>query len=153
METDELTFAVLKMLKLMVYIVFDSFTSQWQSRVYREHPKVDQFQMMFVVNAWSIILTMGALVVGMCAMLFRRRPPSGTRSGARSRMRPALPRAAGLVEPASGLRLARGHRLRHGAMRRAFGLLPGLELAREGSLGFVASPRRPRRCARASSRT
>ena len=48
---------------LLVYIVFDSFTSQWQSRVYKDHPSVDQFQMMFAVNAWSIILTMAGLIV------------------------------------------------------------------------------------------
>ena len=29
---------------LLLYVVADSFTSQWQSRVYREHPTVDQFQ-------------------------------------------------------------------------------------------------------------
>ena len=43
--------------------MFDSFTSQWQSRVYKDHPGVDQFQMMFAVNSWSILLTLGALLL------------------------------------------------------------------------------------------
>ena len=47
---------------LALYIGADSFTSQWQSRVYRQHPEVDQFQMMFAVNSWSIIMTLAALV-------------------------------------------------------------------------------------------
>lgn len=47
---------------LALYIVADSFTSQWQSRVYKAHPGVDQFQMMFAVNTWSILMTLTALV-------------------------------------------------------------------------------------------
>jgi len=50
-------------LTLAVYLLSDSFTSQWQSRVYKEHPQVDQFQMMFATNMWSIIFTCVALVV------------------------------------------------------------------------------------------
>lgn len=41
---------------LCTYLICDSFTSQWQSRVYKNHG-VDQFQMMLGVNVWSIILT------------------------------------------------------------------------------------------------
>eukprot|EP00964_Phaeocystis_antarctica_P092549 scaffold59540_cov58-Phaeocystis_antarctica.AAC.5 len=41
---------LLGLLMLALYVVADSFTSQWQSRVYREHPTVDQFQAMFAVN-------------------------------------------------------------------------------------------------------
>ena len=37
---------VLGILMLALYVGADSFTSQWQSRVYRKHPAVDQFQMM-----------------------------------------------------------------------------------------------------------
>ena len=47
---------------LALYIVSDSFTSQWQSRLYQAHPTVDQFQMMFAVNTWAIIMTTFALV-------------------------------------------------------------------------------------------
>merc|ERR1712217_396629 len=52
----------LGILTLAMYLVSDSFTSQWQSRVYKEHPKVDQFQMMFATNTWSILLTLVALI-------------------------------------------------------------------------------------------
>lgn len=41
---------------LCVYLMCDSFTSQWQSRVYKKHG-VDQFQMMLGVNIWSLLLT------------------------------------------------------------------------------------------------
>ena len=51
---------LLGLLMLALYVVADSFTSQWQSRVYREHPTVDQFQAMFAVNTWSILMTLGA---------------------------------------------------------------------------------------------
>lgn len=47
---------------LAVYLVCDSFTSQWQSRVYRQHG-VDQFQMMLGVNVWSMLLTGVSLFV------------------------------------------------------------------------------------------
>lgn len=53
---------LLGLLMLALYVVADSFTSQWQSRVYREHPTVDQFQAMFAVNTWSIVMTFGALL-------------------------------------------------------------------------------------------
>jgi len=60
---EETATAFLGVCMLGVYIVFDSFTSQWQSRVYKDHPGVDQFQMMFAVNSWSILLTLGALLL------------------------------------------------------------------------------------------
>ena len=47
---------------LGLYVATDSFTSQYQSRVYREYPGVDQFQMMFGVNTWSILFTLAALL-------------------------------------------------------------------------------------------
>lgn len=43
-------------LLLATYLMADSFTSQWQSKVYKQH-SVDQYQMMLGVNVWSIILT------------------------------------------------------------------------------------------------
>ena len=49
-------------LMLGLYVGADSFTSQWQSRVYKKHPAVDQFQMMFAVNTWSIAITLAALL-------------------------------------------------------------------------------------------
>lgn len=41
---------------LAMYLCCDSFTSQWQSRVYKEW-KIDQFQMMLGVNLWSMLFT------------------------------------------------------------------------------------------------
>ncbi len=41
---------------LCLYLFCDSFTSQWQSRVYKQY-HIDQFQMMLGVNLWSIVLT------------------------------------------------------------------------------------------------
>lgn len=45
---------------LAIYLMCDSFTSQWQSKVYK-HYSVDQYQMMLGVNIWSMILTGFAL--------------------------------------------------------------------------------------------
>eukprot|EP01036_Dinobryon_divergens_P035306 gene35306-45717_t len=47
---------------LCIYVLSDSFTSQWQSRLYRDHGKIDSFQMMCGVNISSICLTSVALV-------------------------------------------------------------------------------------------
>jgi len=54
---------VIGVLMLAAYIMLDSFTSQWQSRIYTSHPKLDQFQMMFATNAWSLLLTISSLVI------------------------------------------------------------------------------------------
>jgi len=41
---------------LMLYLLCDSFTSQWQSKVYKQF-HIDQYQMMLGVNIWSMIMT------------------------------------------------------------------------------------------------
>ena len=41
---------------LATYLFADSFTSQWQSRIYKEY-HVDQYQMMLGVNIWSMLFT------------------------------------------------------------------------------------------------
>ncbi len=41
---------------LCCYLLCDSFTSQWQSRVYKQFG-IDQYQMMLGVNIWSMIMT------------------------------------------------------------------------------------------------
>lgn len=41
---------------LALYLLCDSFTSQWQSRVYKKYG-VDHYQMMLGVNIWSLIFT------------------------------------------------------------------------------------------------
>jgi adenosine 3'-phospho 5'-phosphosulfate transporter B2 len=48
---------------LCVYVLADSFTSQWQSRIYREYGKIDHFQMMFGVNVSSIMISSAVLVL------------------------------------------------------------------------------------------
>lgn len=40
---------------LATYLLADSFTSQWQSKVYKSY-NVDQYQMMLGVNVWSTAL-------------------------------------------------------------------------------------------------
>lgn len=48
---------VIGFLLLSLYVLADSFTAQWQSRIYRDYGKIDHFQMMFGVNVSSIIIT------------------------------------------------------------------------------------------------
>ena len=47
---------------LSAYIVSDSFTSQWQSKLYADYGKIDSFQMMFGVNLSSIVITTIAMI-------------------------------------------------------------------------------------------
>jgi adenosine 3'-phospho 5'-phosphosulfate transporter B2 len=58
-ETDLLGFCL-----LCGYVLSDSFTSQWQSRIYRDYGKIDHFHMMFGVNVSAIIITIAAMIVG-----------------------------------------------------------------------------------------
>jgi adenosine 3'-phospho 5'-phosphosulfate transporter B2 len=46
---------------LLLYLFCDSFTSQWQSRVFKQY-NIDQYQMMLGVNIWSMIMTGFTLV-------------------------------------------------------------------------------------------
>ncbi len=50
---------------LLLYITFDSFTSQWQDSVYTRYGRtnVDQYQMMLGVNCSAIIITTVGLVI------------------------------------------------------------------------------------------
>ena len=41
---------------LATYLMSDSFTSQWQSKVFKSYG-IDQYQMMLGVNGWSILFT------------------------------------------------------------------------------------------------
>mmetsp|Transcript_32283 Transcript_32283/g.101422 ORF Transcript_32283/g.101422 Transcript_32283/m.101422 type:complete len:386 (-) Transcript_32283:251-1408(-) len=59
---DDKTTELLGYAMIALYIGADSFTSQWQTKVYKAHPGVDQFQMMFGVNTWSILFTLAALL-------------------------------------------------------------------------------------------
>lgn len=60
------------MFLLALYLGCDSFTSQWQSKVYKTY-SVDQYQMMLGVNIWSMIMTGFTLIQsgeGLTALAF-----------------------------------------------------------------------------------
>jgi len=50
---------------LLLYICFDSFTSQWQDRIYTKYGRanVDPYQMMLGVNSSAIVITTVGLIV------------------------------------------------------------------------------------------
>jgi len=48
---------------LCSYVAADSFTSQWQSRIYRDYGKIDHYHMMYGVNVSSILITMAAMIL------------------------------------------------------------------------------------------
>jgi len=50
---------------LLLYISFDSFTSQWQDRVYTRYGRenVDPYQMMLGVNSSAILITTAGLII------------------------------------------------------------------------------------------
>eukprot|EP00586_Coscinodiscus_wailesii_P010248 CAMPEP_0172495832 /NCGR_PEP_ID=MMETSP1066-20121228/78520_1 /TAXON_ID=671091 /ORGANISM="Coscinodiscus wailesii, Strain CCMP2513" /LENGTH=380 /DNA_ID=CAMNT_0013267793 /DNA_START=276 /DNA_END=1418 /DNA_ORIENTATION=- len=50
---------------LLMYICFDSFTSQWQDKVYQKYGRsnVDPYQMMLGVNSSAILITTAGLVI------------------------------------------------------------------------------------------
>lgn len=47
---------------LCLYVLFDSFTSQWQSKLYKDYGKIDSFQMMYGVNISALVITSVALI-------------------------------------------------------------------------------------------
>ena len=59
-HTTETTFA--GVIILLGYMMFDSFTSNWQSELFRTY-KVSSIQMMFGVNVFSCIFTVGSLLL------------------------------------------------------------------------------------------
>lgn len=58
-RTTETTFAGI--IILIGYMAFDSFTSNWQSEIFKTY-KVSSIQMMFGVNVFSSTLTLGSLL-------------------------------------------------------------------------------------------
>jgi len=59
------TTEVIGLIFLLMYICFDSFTSQWQDKVYTQYgrPNVDPYQMMLGVNISAICITTAGLVL------------------------------------------------------------------------------------------
>jgi adenosine 3'-phospho 5'-phosphosulfate transporter B2 len=64
-STTERTTEWYGLLFLVLYICFDSFTSQWQDRVYKQYGRenVDPYQMMLGVNTSAIIITTAGLIL------------------------------------------------------------------------------------------
>jgi adenosine 3'-phospho 5'-phosphosulfate transporter B2 len=63
---------------LAMYIAADAFTSQFQSKLFKKFA-VDQFEMMFSVNAWAILLTFATLCISgelWQTLAFMRKSPS-----------------------------------------------------------------------------
>lgn len=58
-ETTEIIGFIL----LCSYVLADSFTSQWQSKIYKDYGKISHYHMMFGINVSSIIMTIAALLV------------------------------------------------------------------------------------------
>ena len=55
-QDDNKTDSFFGVFLIISYLACDSFTSQWQSKVYKQYG-VDQYQMMFGINFWSIFFT------------------------------------------------------------------------------------------------
>ena len=49
---------------LCSYVLCDAFTSQWQSKLYKQYGKIDQWHMMYGVNISSIVITVAAMTMG-----------------------------------------------------------------------------------------
>lgn len=62
---EETETQLLGLMFLMLYISFDSFTSQWQDKVYTKYGRknVDPYQMMLGVNMSAIVFTTAGLIV------------------------------------------------------------------------------------------
>ena len=47
---------------LLFFLVFDSFTGQYQARLFNEHPDISPYHMMFMVNTFSMVFSLITLV-------------------------------------------------------------------------------------------
>eukprot|EP01062_Namystynia_karyoxenos_P055827 TRINITY_DN4684_c1_g2_i1.p2 TRINITY_DN4684_c1_g2~~TRINITY_DN4684_c1_g2_i1.p2 ORF type:complete len:456 (+),score=156.73 TRINITY_DN4684_c1_g2_i1:111-1370(+) len=80
-DRSQSTTKLIGILLLTLYVCCDSFTSQWQTRLYTSYPDkkaLTQYHMMFYVNAWSIILTASWLILsgeGLTTIQFLMRSP------------------------------------------------------------------------------
>mmetsp|Transcript_6292 Transcript_6292/g.9498 ORF Transcript_6292/g.9498 Transcript_6292/m.9498 type:complete len:367 (-) Transcript_6292:86-1186(-) len=61
-QSNDTETSIAGVLLLITYVCSDSFTSQWQSRLYKNYGKIDQYHMMFWVNSWAVLLTSAALI-------------------------------------------------------------------------------------------
>lgn len=71
-STDDLTFGYdiygkesatwTGVMLLFFFLFFDSFTSQWQSRMFQRHPDLSMVELMFATSAFSVVLSFITLV-------------------------------------------------------------------------------------------
>mmetsp|Transcript_9444 Transcript_9444/g.9963 ORF Transcript_9444/g.9963 Transcript_9444/m.9963 type:complete len:349 (+) Transcript_9444:51-1097(+) len=61
-QSEDAETSAIGVILLITYVCSDSFTAQWQSRIYKDYGKIDQYHMMFWVNTWAVLLTSGALL-------------------------------------------------------------------------------------------
>lgn len=56
---------IIGLIFMLMYICCDSFTSQWQDKIYQQYGRsnVDQYQMMLCVNTCAIVITTTGLIV------------------------------------------------------------------------------------------
>ena len=64
-STNDNSTEVLGLIFLLMYISFDSFTSQWQDKIYSQYGRsnVDPYQMMLGVNISAICITTAGLII------------------------------------------------------------------------------------------
>jgi adenosine 3'-phospho 5'-phosphosulfate transporter B2 len=62
---QDTTTEIVGLVFLLMYVFFDSFTSQWQDKVYQQYGRqnVDPYQMMLGVNVSAICITTAGLIV------------------------------------------------------------------------------------------
>lgn len=64
-KNSENSTEIIGLIFMCMYICCDSFTSQWQDKIYQQYGRsnVDQYQMMLSVNTWAIAMTVAGLIV------------------------------------------------------------------------------------------
>lgn len=64
-KTNDNSTEIIGLIFMIMYICCDSFTSQWQDKIYQQYGRsnVDQYQMMLSVNTWAITITVLGLIV------------------------------------------------------------------------------------------
>mmetsp|Transcript_3850 Transcript_3850/g.15251 ORF Transcript_3850/g.15251 Transcript_3850/m.15251 type:complete len:496 (+) Transcript_3850:160-1647(+) len=61
-EVETIGGTICGIILLLFFLVFDSFTGQYQARLFNEHPELSAYHMMFMVNTFSMIFSFITLV-------------------------------------------------------------------------------------------
>lgn len=61
-EVETISGTICGIILLLFFLVFDSFTGQYQARLFNEHPELSAYTMMFMVNTFSMIFSFITLV-------------------------------------------------------------------------------------------